>query len=190
MTGAKFIYVGRLSGEKHIERILCSFAQTPPCATLQIIGDGPERDSLHRLAESLGLSGRVEWTGWVKDAWAEVQEASALVLTSSSEGLPLVLLEAAARGVPLIAMDCDYGPREIVNPENGWLLPLGDAAALAVLLQRIVNGEAALPPAEAVMETARPFGVEVVTDRIEDAIRRTVERRSRPMPQEQVGLDD
>lgn len=163
------LYVGRCSGEKRIDRVLSALAPLRHLPwTLQVVGDGPDRSALTREADRLGFGERVTWSGWVTDPWGAVPRASALLLTSETEGFPLVLLEAAARGVPAIALDCDFGPREFIRPGvNGWLLPAGDGAGLSTLLARLCAGDVALPASEVVRSTAEPFALSAVLDRFE-----------------------
>ena len=163
------LYVGRCSGEKRIDRVLSALAPLRHLPwTLQVVGDGPERSALTREASRLGLGERVTWSGWVTDPWGAVPRASALLLTSETEGFPLVLLEAAARGVPVIALDCDFGPREFIRPGlNGWLLPAGDGPGLSALLARLCAGNVALPASLVVRATAEPFALPAVLDRFE-----------------------
>lgn len=191
-VGARFVYVGRLSGEKRVDRILRAIARTPEAAQLQVFGDGPEKAALQSLARSLGIESRVNWCGWVLDPWKEMNTATALVLTSALEGLPLVLLEGAARGIPLIAMDCKYGPRDIVvQNENGWLLPQSDdGVELGGLLREIVCGSRPLPNPASVVRSAQPYSTDAVVRRIESAIRQTLETRRCGRRRDRTGVPD
>jgi glycosyltransferase involved in cell wall biosynthesis len=98
----------------------------------QIIGDGPERTNLERLADSLQLlSDVVEFTGSAADMAHIYQAADIVVLCSDWEGSPNVLLEALACGLPVIASDVG-GVSEIVkHHENGYLVPPRDIRQFA-----------------------------------------------------------
>jgi UDP-D-galactose:(glucosyl)LPS alpha-1,6-D-galactosyltransferase len=104
------------------------------------------------------------------DPWQVVTSASALLLSSRLEGFPVVLLEALAHGVPIIAMDCPFGPREIVlDGINGWLVPDGDIGGMAKAIEDICSGRYVVPSAEAVRATAARFATGAVIGRMLDA---------------------
>jgi glycosyltransferase involved in cell wall biosynthesis len=108
-----------------------------------MLGDGPLRGRTRRLAARRGLLDRIEVLGPVEDPAPWVAAASALVLTSRSEGTPLSALEAFAVGTPVIAPTVGGLPDVVRHGENGLWVPPGDAAALARALDRVV-GEPAL----------------------------------------------
>lgn len=175
----RFLFMGRLEAQKRVDRLLCALAgvRDQPW-TLEIIGDGVLRDRLQQLAKDLGLADRVFWRGWVEDGWGAVGAVSGLVLTSDHEGFPMVLIEAIARGVPLIAMDCDFGPREVIRPgENGWLVPFNDLTSFQRVIRGICAGDLKLPSPEMVRSTANEFSAAAVVDAIEAAIYAMVEKR-------------
>lgn len=107
VSGRKIIlFVGRLVKVKGVDVLLRAFAQLGRSdAVLVVVGDGPERQNLEKLALSLGISDRVIFTGWRDDASKLVSIADVFVLPSLSEGLPQALLEALAHGVPCIVSD-------------------------------------------------------------------------------------
>lgn len=107
VSGKKVImFVGRLVKVKGVDILLRAFAQLGRSdAVLVVVGDGPERQNLEKLALSLGISDRVIFTGWRDDASKLVSIADVFVLPSLSEGLPQALLEALAHGVPCIVSD-------------------------------------------------------------------------------------
>lgn len=110
-----------------------------PEARLRVLGEGPLLDATRRLADDRGLAGRIEWlppTGRIAEHF---REAAVFVLPSRYEGMPLVLLEAQAMGVPSVAFDCPTGPAEIVTPETGRLVPAGDTEALAQALLELLR---------------------------------------------------
>lgn len=107
---------------------------------LDVYGEGSERERLAMIAaEGEGI----RLHGYDPAARDQLASCSFLLLTSSSEGFPLVLVEAMAVGCVPIAYDIRYGPRDIiVDGENGFLVPLGDVAALASAIERLLD----LPP--------------------------------------------
>ncbi len=99
---------------------------------LLILGDGPLRSSLDDLVASLGISETVFMPGFTANPIPWLKKSQLFVLSSRLEGLPTVLLEAMAVGVPVIATDCPSGPAEILaGGEYGMLVPREDPQALA-----------------------------------------------------------
>ena len=141
-----------------LRAVLAARAETGQRIELDVYGDGPERESLAALAaEESGI----RLHGYEPAARERLLDASFLLLTSSSEGLPLVLVEAMAAGCLPIAYDIRYGPRDlIVDGVNGFLVPPGDAVALAGAIARLL----ALPPRR--------------VEQMRRAARRTAERHS------------
>ena len=120
------ICVGRLSPEKGQAGLLRAFAELGKRhndLTLRLVGDGPERQSLEALSVELGLADRVTFLGRMAEAdtLAEIARSDILVLPSFMEGLPIVLMEAMALGVPVVASRV-AGIPELVEDESGGLL--------------------------------------------------------------------
>lgn len=131
-----FLCVARLSAEKAHLILLDAFAavrRDHPQARLVLAGDGEMRGAIEARIAALGLDGAVEITGWVDAAAvrARIAAAHALVCPSFIEGLPVVIMEAAAMGRAVIATYV-AGIPELVEPgTTGWLVPAGDSARLA-----------------------------------------------------------
>ncbi len=99
---------------------------------LFILGEGPERQSLERLASVLNISDHVHLLGFHQNPYPFFSAADLFVLTSDYEGFGNVLVEALLLGVPVISTDCPYGPAEILaNGRYGVLVPRGDVDSLA-----------------------------------------------------------
>ncbi|HKK49399.1 MAG TPA: glycosyltransferase family 4 protein [Alkalispirochaeta sp.] len=96
-----------------------------------IVGDGPEESALRRQAQELGIGHRVVFTGYRGDVENMFAMSDVVVLTSLWEGLPRVLVQAAATGRPAISFACDGAGEVIENDENGWVVPMRDVAAVA-----------------------------------------------------------
>lgn len=126
--------VGRLSKQKDFPTLLHAFQQVVQQrpARLLILGEGSERPHLEQLVHDLGLTGVVDLPGFAANPYAAMSRAALFVLASAWEGLPNALIEALACGAPVVATDCESGPREILaDGRYGPLVPVGDVAALA-----------------------------------------------------------
>jgi glycosyltransferase involved in cell wall biosynthesis len=136
------VCVGRLSREKDHRTLLRAMTLMPPKRPwrLAIIGDGPERAALEAFARSHNLADRTVFTGYVVDPIAWMMRASVVVLSSLYEGLPCVIMEALACGTPVVATDCPYGPRAILQGGRyGTLIPVGDAGAMAAAIEAVLD---------------------------------------------------
>ncbi|MCQ2011623.1 glycosyltransferase [Sporolactobacillus sp. STSJ-5] len=175
----KLIFVGRLSNtEKRIDILFEGLKSLLGKWSLSLIGDGQNKIDLQHYAEKLGIQNHLIWHGWSDIPWEKAVGASALVLSSDYEGFGLVVVEALARGVPVISTACG-GPNEMIKDGiNGWLFPCGDSQKLHNILQDILDGKKVLPDAETCMRSVDKYRVENVVDRMEQAIHETLERRS------------
>ena len=135
--------IGRLAPSKrydHSIRALAELCRTHPRATLTIIGDGPERERLERLARELGLAGAVRLAGRVDEDEKTrlLTESDLLVGTSAREGWGLTVTEAAVRGTPSVVYDVP-GFRDSVVHERTGLLTQADPTSLAVAARRCLE---------------------------------------------------
>ena len=108
--------------------------------TLTVLGDGTERQDLEQLITDLDVGDRVELPGYVNDVPARLQSASFFMLTSTSEGLPLSMMESMGAGCVPIVYDIKYGPRDLVDPgKNGFITPRNDINALADQIEEFLE---------------------------------------------------
>ena len=129
-----WLAVGRLEAPKDYPCLLHAFAMVAsryPNAILLIAGQGLLRPELEGLADKLGLSERVRFLGLRKDVPGLMNAADAYVMSSAWEGIPLVLLEASATGLPIVATDVGGNREVVVDGESGFLAPPQSADALA-----------------------------------------------------------
>ena len=143
-TNGKFIAaVGRLSTEKGHEILIKAASQVLKKHsewTLIIIGEGPERKNLEKLADDLSLSDRICFKGYIKDPFSHLTQADLFVLPSRFEGFPNALLEAMSYGFPVISTDCPTGPAEIIRHEiDGLLVAPENVTALAEAMDRLMT---------------------------------------------------
>lgn len=128
--GIRTVTVGRLSPEKGHAGLLEAFAvlaKDHPAARLRLVGSGPEEQALQALSRSLGIVGQVEFVGRLSEseALAEISRSDILVLPSLMEGLPVVLMEAMALGVPVIASQVAGIPELVQHDRDGLLFTAG-----------------------------------------------------------------
>ena len=98
---------------------------------------------MHALAQRLGIASLVDWRGFRSDVSAELSTMDIFVMPSVlREGLPMVLLEAMAAGVPIVGSRVEGIPEVIRDREDGLLFTPGDAADLARAVARLVDGDA------------------------------------------------
>jgi glycosyltransferase involved in cell wall biosynthesis len=134
--------VGRLHYHKDFPTLLRAMAivRRSTNARLAILGDGEERDNLVALSRQLELDSVVSFLGNVPNPLPYMRRATVLASSSLVEGLSLVLVEALAIRMPIVATDCPTGPRDILcNGAYGKLVPVGDSAALAKALISVLK---------------------------------------------------
>ena len=134
--------VGRLSPQKNFALLLRAFAQvrSERDARLLILGEGPKRAELEKLAKELDISKDLSMPGFVDNPYAEMAAADVFALSSEYEGLPTVLIEALFCDTPVVSTDCKAGPRQILDDGvHGKLVPVGDLDALVTALHGVLD---------------------------------------------------
>ena len=145
-----------------------------------IIGDGAEHESLAALSRELEINEHMVWHGWQSEPWNVITSATCLLLSSVAEPFGLVLIEALARGIPVLSSNCKYGPREIINASNGWLYESNDLEQLTSILHQIFDGSCPFPSQEACRASVRKYDVRSITERFEQALAEIVDHRTVP----------
>jgi glycosyltransferase involved in cell wall biosynthesis len=153
------VCVGRLVALKRFQDLIMAFARVArddPRLRLRIAGDGPERTALQQLSEKLEIQERVTFLGMVSEPSHSLAGCACFVSSSETEGFGMAIVEALALGVPVIASDCAYGPREILSPASdplrllepeadfekapyGILYPVGSIDALEKALRKVLG---------------------------------------------------
>ncbi|MEV4096411.1 glycosyltransferase family 4 protein [Streptosporangium saharense] len=162
------VAAGRLVPQKGFDLLVPAFAQVVrhrPDWRLRLYGTGPRKAALralvreHRIGDNVTLMGRSDRLD------RELAQASVYVLSSRFEGLPMVMIEAMAHALPVVAFDCPTGPRDVLTPGiDGLLVPPGDVDALAGGLLRLIGDrELRLRMGAAAVRTAMDYSPEVVT---------------------------
>lgn len=177
-TCLHLLAVGRLSREKGFDLLLRAMVTVRPEfpeASLLIAGFGPEEAALKAECRSLGLDEAVRFAGYVNRPWTLFPAATLFVLPSRHEGMPNALLEAAAAGLPIVALPASGGVANLLRDQPGvWLASTISVDALATSLLAALR---ALRPGE---RFAHPFVEVFKLDRsiraYEDLFDRTLER--------------
>ena len=135
-----YLSVGRLSGQKNFPLLLRAFARLDdPAARLVIVGEGADRAKLERLAAQLGIAGRVSLPGHCDPA-PYLAAASAFVMSSDYEGVPAVIIEALAAGLPIAGTDCSVSMHALTGQGRfAELVAIRDEAALADAMHDVLT---------------------------------------------------
>lgn len=142
----RILFAGRIGERKGTFELLRAFARLAPkypAATLVCAGDG-EGEKLKRLAAELGVADRVECPGWLsaEQMGGELRRASIFALPSHHEGVPIALLEAMSRGLPVLTTPVGGIPEVVENDRNGILVAPGDVAAIEAALDGLLRSSA------------------------------------------------
>lgn len=135
--------VGRMDPVKGFDILLQAWSKVirvqPGGWRLRIVGDGAERKSLEKLTNELGLTDDVDLLPATTHIGVHYSAAAFYCLSSRREGLPMVLIEAQAHGLPAVAFDCETGPREIIShDQTGKLVAAANADALAQAILELI----------------------------------------------------
>jgi glycosyltransferase involved in cell wall biosynthesis len=183
--GAEFAWlaVGRFEHAKDYPNMLRAFARVreeQPGAVLLLVGRGSLQPGTEALAAALGLEGQVRFVGTREDVPEFMTVADGYVMSSAWEGMPMVLLEAAAAGLPIVATRVGGNQEVVRDGATGFLAPPGDDGALGAAMLRLM----ALPEAERRAMGAhghdhvrQHYGLGRVVDRYEAVYREVLRRK-------------
>jgi glycosyltransferase involved in cell wall biosynthesis len=177
--------IGRLHPQKGHDYLLQAASRLkdsyPLCKYL-FIGEGEWRRELESLVRQLSLQDKVIFLGFREDIPELLQTVDILAMPSRMEGLPFVLLEAMATGLPVVASDLECLREIISHGENGFLVPVGDSVALANLLKYLIEnrylwGKVGQKARETVMDK---FSLTSMIDQTEGIYRDLLKKNSGP----------
>ena len=137
----QIVTVGRLievKGHRYVLESVARLAGRYPNLRLILVGSGPLRDRLARIAANLGISQKVVFTGFSTEVGAQLRTADLVVIPSVSEGFGLVFLEAFDAGVPVVAFDVPAGNEIVEHGKSGELVPFGDIGAMSSAIGRLL----------------------------------------------------
>ncbi len=130
-------WVGRVSPEKGLDVMIDALAELhDPGVRLAVIGDGAARPEAEEQARARGVASQITWAGLLQDADRHFQAFDALLLSSRTEGIPMVLFEAMAAETPIVATRVGGVP-SVLGDEEALLVPSEDPAALASAIRRV-----------------------------------------------------
>ena len=167
--GRRFLAIGRLATQKNFTGLVDAFARIARAGDrLTICGEGSQRAAIEARAQRLGVADRVHLPGHTFPVDAELLAADALVLSSDYEGLPTVVLQAYAAGIPVVVTDCSVSMPDLLGHGRfGVLVPPRDPHALAQAMDRVLD----LPfDVDAARDEARRFTVDLAARRYRRAM--------------------
>lgn len=135
--GIRFVAIGRLAAQKNVALMLRAFARGATALdSLTIYGDGPERALLMTLCRDLGIDDRVIWAGHVPDPASGLPDFDVFLLSSDYEGVPAVIVEAPAAGLPIIATRCSVSMAALTgHGALAHLVATGDMEGLSAAIR-------------------------------------------------------
>jgi GalNAc-alpha-(1->4)-GalNAc-alpha-(1->3)-diNAcBac-PP-undecaprenol alpha-1,4-N-acetyl-D-galactosaminyltransferase len=136
-----------------------------------LVGEGKNLETVKQLSRDLNLENKVSFLGKRKDVASLLEKASIFTLTSKSEGFPNALCEALAKGCACVSFDCEFGPGEIINKENGILVEAQNIEKLAEAINKlIVSAEKRVELSSNGMKIKEDLSVEKVIAKWENVI--------------------
>lgn len=175
VNSKKILTVGRVSEEKGYDMLMqVAKMVLPEYPDWQwhLYGTGDQFDWLQQEVKNCHLESQIILKGNVKDAYQYYSEYALLVLPSYREGLPLVLLEAKACGLPMVSFDVTTGPREIIEDgQDGFLIPTYDLENMAACIGKLIeNPETRIRFSEHTKENLNKFQKEKIYEQWKDLI--------------------
>jgi glycosyltransferase involved in cell wall biosynthesis len=169
------VCIAKLRAEKDHQSLIRAIAKMKKSgvvADLTIVGDGPESVALNALAVELGVDNQIRFIGYSNDIWSYLSKSKIFILPSRIEPFGIVVLEAMAAGVPIIATRAD-GPSSLIEDgSNGILIPIGDIDAMAkAIISLLGDQDLCLRLSEAGLKTAELFRSDHMISRYENLYR-------------------
>ena len=169
----RFIYIGRIDydGQKNVSELIKALNKVKGDWHCDLYGsvDPETKDRLLNLANG-STRERVVFKGFYTNVWSHIKEADVLVLTSKYEGLGMVLIEAAARGISLISSNCPVGPEEIVNNQNGYLYTPGNVKKLQSILNNFIVKRITVSSQNEVKKSVKKFSFNIYALKVIDSL--------------------
>ena len=145
LESRRCLAIGRLEDQKNYPDMIRAWAlvdRKHPDWGLDIVGSGRKAGQIRQMIREAGLEDKVRLIGTTRDIPGVLRTHSCLLMTSRYEGFPMVLLEAAAHGVPAVSYRCQCGPAEIIRDgESGFLVRPGDVDGFAERICRLIEDD-------------------------------------------------
>ena len=166
------LYVGRVGREKSVDFLLKAFSQihnSHPRSHLVLVGDGTDREKLEKVAKKLKIAKNTHFTGFIDQKYIQkvYPDADIFVFSSQTETQGLVIIEAFASGLPVVAVKDAAFEGVVINDKNGFLVkkdPKAFANKVSFLLD---NDKKREELAKNARETAQDFSVEITAEKLE-----------------------
>ncbi len=164
------VCVSRLIKTKNVDylvRIVAAMAKEEPNVLVRIIGDGPERPNLHKLAEDLEIADKVVFHGHIDDVGRYLSKAKMFILPSATEGMSIAILEAMSYGLPVACMPIGDLPDAVIDNKTGLLLDQNNPQAAAAKLLAALRDDPSLQEmgAAARNRVVQQFSIGAITQR-------------------------
>jgi len=167
----RIVFAGRFVDQKNPMTIVKALSEIQDLEwTCSMLGDGPLFDEVRAKIVSSGLSNRIKLPGWVtpEDVLNELSKSDILFMPSSSEGLPVVGVQALAKGLAIVGSNIGGFMDLVDNSRNGYLIDVQDKNAFAQALRKLIsNPEILLQCRQSSIEKCRGFDIQKVADEYE-----------------------
>jgi glycosyltransferase involved in cell wall biosynthesis len=140
--GKRIGFVGRLSEEKSVKTLINAIAivvKSYPGVTLSIVGTGPKELELKSLCNELNLNSNITFEGHKANSFESLKNMDVFVLPSRTEGCPIVILEAMAMGLPVIATNVGGNPELVIDGRTGYLVPVDSSECMAASIEKLIS---------------------------------------------------
>lgn len=168
---SNFIYVGRimLDGQKNLREIIDAFSRVVGNWKLFLFGEG-DTVRVEEYIRRKNLDDKIKMKGFQSDVWKSLSFVDGLVLASKYEGFPMVLNEAISVGIPVISKDCETGPIDIVNQNNGVLVDENGSEDLIRTIQKFVDRKISFSDVSKIKQSIRNFYSDIFFERFIKAL--------------------
>lgn len=169
-----YFYAGRLmlKGQKNLSEMLDAIGMLED-AKLDIYGTGSEAKACEDYAKDIGIADRVIWHGWTPNLWEAIKtRPAALVMTSEFEGLPMIMLEALAHGIPVVSSRFEGYQDVIQDGKNGFTYDVGNMDALK---KALLNVKEANFSSDTIKQSIERFYTKTYYQNLNQALRELIE---------------
>lgn len=179
-TITRIVTIGRLVPEKKIDMLVEALARIKHPFELNIIGNGPYKEQLRQCIQKNHMQQNIQLLGFkTQDEIVSILQASDIfVLPSLSETFGVAYVEALACGLPIIATDCG-GPKDIVTPQNGLLIPINDLTALVDSINYIIENISKYDCKAIAEDCLARFSPEVIATRLTTIFEEVIKARKK-----------